>query len=336
MSSSYPEAIREGTAAAARLHLRLKTRRLLPDGIDSVDVVSAALDLGVSILFRPLKGLLGAFLPLPAPGILITTERPLRIQRFTAAHEVGHYFMKHQPSLDDEGILRRGMFTALPLGSDFQEVEANAFAASFLMPTWLVAHHCKRHGWIGPKLRPENIYQLALRLGASYEATCWTLGRYRMISTDDARAFAAIAPRTFKTALLGDVRPTDYRGDVWLLTDNDHRTLIAGSPNDLFVMQLNEHSGSGYLWDYSQLESSGFAILRNGHLLLDQAGVGSPGVREIISQAGEAPFTACRLVERRPWLPHQPLQTLDLRFDLRGAEQPGFSRAERRRLLEAA
>ena len=92
MSASYPEAIREGTAAAARLHLRLRTQAQLTGASENVDVIAAALDLDVSLLFRPLKGLLGAYLPFPAPGILVTTERPLSIQRFTAAHEVGHFF----------------------------------------------------------------------------------------------------------------------------------------------------------------------------------------------------------------------------------------------------
>jgi Zn-dependent peptidase ImmA (M78 family) len=50
---------------------------------------------------------LGAYLSDPAPGVLITTQGPMSIQRFTAAHELGHFSMRHQPSLDDDSILRR-------------------------------------------------------------------------------------------------------------------------------------------------------------------------------------------------------------------------------------
>lgn len=337
MSTSYPEAIREGTAAAARLHQRLGTQGRLAGKGGSIDVLATALELDVTLLFRPLKGLLGAYLPMPRPGILVTTERPLSIQRFTAAHEVGHLVMKHQPSLDDEGVLRRGMFTPDSEGNDFQEVEANAFAAAFLMPLWMVAEHCGRHGWTGAELqRPQNIYQLSLRLGVSYEAVCWTLGRNRLVPMETARDLANIAPRTLKAELLGDVRPKDYRGDVWLLTERDEGQRLTGSPNDHFVMRLGEHSGGGYLWDFGELERRGFVVLRNGHTQHDAEGIGGHGVREVVAHAADGFEPVLRLIERRPWLPAQALNTLELGFDLSGPESNGFSRAERRRLLEAA
>lgn len=66
-----------------------------------------------------------------------THTGPLR-QRFTIAHELGHYILNHQ---------RQGVFVDTPekyftlfrdnnssTGEDFQEREANAFAASLLMP----------------------------------------------------------------------------------------------------------------------------------------------------------------------------------------------------------
>ena len=69
--------------------------------------LAASFAIHLPLLLRPLKGLLGAYLPHPIPGVLVTTERPLSIQRFTAAHEVGHFRLEHLPSLDDESILRR-------------------------------------------------------------------------------------------------------------------------------------------------------------------------------------------------------------------------------------
>lgn len=63
-------------------------------------------------------------------------------QRFTIAHELGHYVLNHQ---------RQGVFVDTPekyftlfrdnhsaTGEDFQEREANAFAAALLMPLDLV------------------------------------------------------------------------------------------------------------------------------------------------------------------------------------------------------
>jgi Zn-dependent peptidase ImmA (M78 family) len=131
---------------ASRLHVRLASKERMREIGGSVDVFALSFGIGVPLLLRPLKGLLGAFFPEPMPGILVTTERSLSIQRLTAAHELGHYCLKHQPSLDDENVLRR-MAASSPSafdGPQFQEVEADAFAVSFLMPRWLIDWHCQR------------------------------------------------------------------------------------------------------------------------------------------------------------------------------------------------
>lgn len=131
--SDYASAVRNATLAAARLHRDLGSEAMLTREGGNVDIFAVVAKLGIPMLLRPLKGLLGAFLSSPRPGIIITTERPLSVQRFTGAHELGHFWMKHQLSLDDESILRRSPFQSRP-DYDPQEVEANAFAAAFLTP----------------------------------------------------------------------------------------------------------------------------------------------------------------------------------------------------------
>ena len=153
----------------------------------NIDVFDVVARLRVPLLLRPLQGLLGVFLREPTPGILVTTERPLSVQRFTGAHELGHFELNHRPSFDDETILRRSPLVSRP-DDDLQEVEADAFAIGFLIPRWLVALHCERQGWSTTELRRADIiYQLSLRIGASYEATCWTLVRYKLLTMDLAR-----------------------------------------------------------------------------------------------------------------------------------------------------
>src|SRR5271170_2214925 len=139
----YASAVRQATLAAARLHRDFGSETVLRHSGGNVDVFGVIAKLGVPMLLRPLSGLLGAFLPEPMAGILVTTERPLSVQRFTAAHELGHFYLKHQISLDDETILRRSPFSLNP-GYDLQEVEADAFAAGFMIPKWLIVAHCKR------------------------------------------------------------------------------------------------------------------------------------------------------------------------------------------------
>ena len=98
---------------------------------------------------------------------------------------------------------------------DFQEVEADAFAIEFMMPRWLISANAARQGWrVTDFRRPDIVYQLALRIGASYEATCWTLVRHRYLQQSQARQLLQTQPRELKVGLLEAYRPQDYRGDV--------------------------------------------------------------------------------------------------------------------------
>jgi Zn-dependent peptidase ImmA (M78 family) len=335
VASSYAGAVRAGTMAAARLHQQLGLRKNIEASGGNVDVFQAIHALNLPLLLRPLQGLLGAYLSEPAPGVLVTTLRPMSIQRFTAAHELGHFSMSHLLSLDDENILRR-----IPMAgeatADLQEIEADAFAVEFMMPRWLVLWHAVRQGWTADEFRRPNwVYQLALRVGASYEATCWSLVRHRLITAPVARELLKTQPRELKAALLEAYKPKDYRGDVWLLTERDAGTRIDGSRNDLFVLRLEEHSGGGYLWDIDQLKASGFAIVRDELEAIDGEGIGGPVIRRVTAEPIEPYRGRLALDERRPWEPDEPIASLKVDVDLTGPEEEGLSRAERRSLLEA-
>ncbi len=177
---------------------------------------------------------------------------------------------------------------------------------------------------------------MALRIGASYEATCWTLLRQRLIDEAVARALTNTAPRDLKVALLETYKPKDYRGDVWLLTEQDAGTSIDGSRNDLFVLRLEEHSNGGYLWDIEELRASGFVIVRDGLEALSGDTVGDAVIRRVTASPLDGSRGRIALGERRPWDPEPPLKSLKVDFDLTGPEEEGLSRAERRRLLETA
>ena len=336
MAGSYAQAVRNGAMQAGRLHRRLGTEETLSASGGSVDVFGAINALGVPLLLRPLRNLLGAFLNDPVPGILVTTERPMSIQRLTAAHELGHYGLDHRPSLDDETILRRMPLTQLRSDDDFQEVEADAFAFAFMMPKWLILQICARQKWTVVDLRrPAVVYQLSLRLGGSYEATFRTLRRYELIDQRTMRDLDAVEPRQMKIALLGDYRPADYRGDVWLLTERDAGWRIDGSRNDFFILRLREHAAGGYLWDHDELAASGYVVLRDHRESIDGDAIGSDVVRRITAGV-EAPHRgSLSITERRPWAPVPPLTTLSLGIDLTGPEETGLSRAERRARLAA-
>lgn len=338
MATSYAQAVRKGAQSAGRLLRQLGVKEQIEQSGGTINVFAAIAELDVPLLFRPLDGLLGAFLNFPTRGILVTTQRPLSIQRFTAAHELGHCMLDHQPSLDDDNILRRMAMNEQP-GQDLQEVEADGFAAAFLLPKWLIANHMKRQSITVPHLRrPNVIYQLSLRLGVSYEAFCWTLVRYRMINPRQARELLSTQRRALKEALLGGHRPTNYRCDVWLLTERDAGTRIDGSRNDLFILKLTEHSNGGYLWNIDELRDSGFAIVRDEVVEIETESIGDPGVRRVTAQPPQDYRGRLVLDEARPWDLEQALTRLELDLDFTGPEEEGLSRVERRErlMMEAA
>lgn len=336
MVSDYGQAIRRGTQAAARLHAKLGTRERVAEERGSIDVFEAMAALGLPVLLRPLSGLLGAYLPSPTQGVLLTTRRGLSVQRFTAAHELGHFCMGHDPSMDDDNIIRRSPFSTSGK-LDFQEVEANAFAAAFLMPRWLITLHKKQQDWTREDLAdPQVVYQLSLRVATSFEATIWSLRRYNFIDQGTARNLSKVTLRSLKKVLLQDYEPDDFRRDVWVLTEKDAGSVITGSRNDLFILRLNEHSGGGYMWNIEELENSGFIVLRDGREAPDMETVGSHTVRCVMAFLREARTGRLALNERRPWQPARPLREVVIDYDLSGPEEEGMPRAERRHRLEAA
>ena len=176
-------AILTGVKAVHTLHRDLGARETLERNAGGrIDVFGAIAKLGATLMFQPLDQLLGAYVPGEEPGILITTKRPLPVQRFTAAHELAHLYLAHEPSLDDNGVLDRAPFSTSSR-YERQEIEANAFASMFLAPDWLLALIVQRQGWAPEDLaKPDIAYQLSLRLGTSYAATCHVLQRLKAIS----------------------------------------------------------------------------------------------------------------------------------------------------------
>lgn len=107
-----------------------------------VDVMAAAAQYGVSVYSTKLADKVsGVLLKDPAyetPSgfvIFVDQDEPAVRQRFTAAHELGHFILHKSfigDRVEDNYLLRSdGM-------SNTQEVEANKFAADLLMPMELI------------------------------------------------------------------------------------------------------------------------------------------------------------------------------------------------------
>lgn len=333
------DAILNGRREAGRLHRQFGMRDQIETEGGRIDVFGTIINCGLPLVFKPLDGLLGVFMDAPMPGVMVTTKRGLSVQRFTGAHELGHCRLGHSPSLDDESILQRSPFNIGP-DEKQQEFEANAFATEFMLPPWLFAAHFQRQGWTPALMAdPTVVYQLALRLGASYEATCRSLMRHgvEVINRRTVDALLKLQPRAIKKAILGDYQPPDFFRDVWLLTAKDENTVIEGSRSDLFVLKLTEHSGAGYVWTFDELNKTGFAIVRDEREGEEDNTVGGHVTRSITTLSEAQQHGRMVLAERRPWMPNgEALEEFSIRYDLTGPENEGMSQAERRLLLEAA
>ena len=325
-------AILTGVSRAAELHEEMGLREKLRDGSGPVDVFAVIAALNVMVLFRPLEGLLGAYVPTPnAAGMLITTQRNLHVQRFTASHELGHHVLKHHaPSLDlNVGFVARGEKN----GYEPQEVEADAFAGEFLLPAWLIAAHARRQGWGRTELRrPEVVYQLSLRLAASYSATCWALASAKFISQADANALASLPPKQSKMQALTDVAPPSWHPDVWVLSARDHGAQLVGGPQDFVVFSLDEHSGGGYEWDMDPLPSCGLEVRVDQRIekTVEATVIGGPVTRRVVTQSSAPARTRLMLEERRPWEGRgAAINSIDFDLALLGKEPVGLLRRER-------
>jgi len=69
--------------------------------------------------------------------IFVNMNEPIYRQRFTIAHEIGHFILKH---LEGEEISISFRDEHSKTGSDPKEVAANSFASELLMPREIVEH----------------------------------------------------------------------------------------------------------------------------------------------------------------------------------------------------
>src|SRR6266540_5592286 len=217
----------------------------------------------IPVMFRPLKKLLGAFINDPDKGVMVTSQRPLPVQRFTAAHELGHEALGHEASFDEEEILTRALFVTE--GSyDKREIQANAFASQLLTPPWLIVHHMKRQGWTRAKLTdPVVVYQLSLRMGSSYSATCYALEQSKGIDSRTREKLLKVRPKVIKQSIVKPYEPETWYGDVWLVTERDNGMVLDGSRSDLVVLKFQEHASSGYVWQFGNIADAGLGIVED-------------------------------------------------------------------------
>lgn len=109
--------------------------------VDQLAIIAASKDFS-----RLFKGLNTNKKYRDASGLLINKDEKFYIysnsnenadrQRFTIAHEIGHYKLNHIPKMEGKNFIMRDQVSSS--GTDKKEICANAFAAELLMPEQLV------------------------------------------------------------------------------------------------------------------------------------------------------------------------------------------------------
>ena len=112
-----------------------------------VDVERVAEHLGLKIIERPLEDEYSGYLTVKEKNIVVNSAHSPARQRFTIAHEIGH-FQLHCQQADTPMFVDQTVYFRAPQFSDearAREREANYFAAELLMPEEWLAKYLDAH-----------------------------------------------------------------------------------------------------------------------------------------------------------------------------------------------
>lgn len=311
--------ILRAVAEAAKL-----TRKYPLNDRAGFDIVGAVVDMDVPLLFRPLKGLWGAAVHIDGAdqGILVTTLLGLHVQRFTLAHELGHVLLGHAISLDKTvGFAGRNGPATRPA----QEIAADTFASELLASKAILHQSSARHGWTRDALAdPTNVYQLSLRIGVSFQATCWALVTAGVFSQHVAeRLQSSNVVKRAKAALAPPELITDPWADVWSLSRSDTGTFLEAGPHDLFVVHVQDRASAGFLWKLAEVSRGARIIEERREEPNGQYGA-SVG-RAIYLRFDEPGIHTLVFEHVRPWSRIQ-IEEIRVGVDGFGKETPGLPR----------
>jgi len=272
-------------------------------GIDPrtrVDIFGALRTAGAFVFFRPLKSMFGAYVPIgkTQPGLLINSNLPLSVQRYTAAHELGHLFLNHKTISFETNL---GCLPEARRGVNEEEIQAEAFAAFFLTPKALIVNSLRDLNLQADKLQPSDAYLLALYMGSSYLATVNQLHVLKMITRPFAARLRDLKPKQVKQEI--NDNENLMRHDIWVLDEYWNGKEIFPAPQDIIRIRLQEIPTSGYTWLPQQV-SAGVQLLDDSYKGGDgdEDEIGGVQIHEFVAQLTEdARDSKVVLEKKRPW-----------------------------------
>jgi len=125
--------------------LKDTNQKNIPINLDTI-----AQYLEIDVLYEDLEDEMSGFLVSKGgfASAAINENHHVNRQRFTLAHEIGHFCLHVDESIDEDMFVDRLVFnrdTAASKGEVQVEIEANKFAAELLMPDQLLKNHIARY-----------------------------------------------------------------------------------------------------------------------------------------------------------------------------------------------
>ena len=217
---------------------------------ERIDVNKIIEDEDIVLNFQPLDVLAGAYIPVDktlsnASGIIINERLPLTRQRYTAAHELGHYLRGDEASIDTESELFMNKYKR-----DDKELIAEEFASCLLMPRGLIKSNLIKMGIAAPQnhhFDSDDIYSLALRMGTSYSATVNRLYTLNFLSREQYHQFIKIKPKRIKETIGKDGLASSWN-DIWEVLESESGSTFNPYIGDVLRVSLPENPATGYVW----------------------------------------------------------------------------------------
>lgn len=205
-------------------------RDLAVDTGGYVDPYQALARAGVTLMAQPMSGLFAVYLPATSvnrAGVLVNSDRDDVAQRHSVTHEIGHHLFDHALCLDEGADpFDVGRTRTWPAA----EKQAEAFAPWFLMPRRAVTAAMNVVG-VREIGRPDEVYQLALHLGTSYQGTLRHLANLNMINNARIAKWAKTSTATLRRrAQVGMGNPPP--GRVWALGPAADGAVLRVRPGD--------------------------------------------------------------------------------------------------------
>lgn len=141
-------------------------------GIDCapVDVIDIAEKSGAAVIEKPLEDTVSGFLLVKNKQavIVFNANHHSNRQRFTIAHELGHYLLHKEKAffLDSQMTFYRDQHSSE--GIYWHEIEANTFAAALLMPNDLLESYLRNQQF--DLYNPLDVTSLSSKFGVSEQA----------------------------------------------------------------------------------------------------------------------------------------------------------------------